>query len=196
TPAAISSSSSLIGMYGSCQRSAGITSRYASAAAFTIVKIASWSAALQGRMVMSPGGVERLGPAFQVLDPHHYAVAKGHDLVVQLVLELEPAALAPGEMAQPGRHAVSGVDVLLRAQLKHVERLVKTFPEPNDALDPDCGVGALMLREDPLDVGIEPPGRGVEVAPVVGVDEVAGLVDVLLGHAQGVSRDSPDASRA
>ena len=104
-------------------------------------------------MVMDPGGFECLGPALQILDPHHHAVAKGRDLVVQLVLELKPAALAPGEMAQPGRHTVPGVDVLLRAQLKHVERLVEALPEPNDALDPNRRVGALMLGEDPLNIG-------------------------------------------
>src|SRR5262245_66081922 len=99
-------------MYGSCQRSAGITPRYASAAALTIAKIASTSAAVQRRMVMCPGGFERLGPALQVLDPDDRAVAEGGDLVVQLVLELEAAALAHGQMTSSGRGAVSGFYVL------------------------------------------------------------------------------------
>jgi hypothetical protein len=38
-------------MYGSCQRSAGITSRYASAAALTIARIAARSSSEQGRML-------------------------------------------------------------------------------------------------------------------------------------------------
>src|SRR3954465_7181585 len=52
TPAAISASSSSRGMYGSCQRSAGITPRYASAAAFTIARVAPRSSSRQGRMAM------------------------------------------------------------------------------------------------------------------------------------------------
>src|ERR1700704_3814877 len=55
TPARISLSSSLELMYGSCHRSAGITPRYASAATFTIARIASRSSPRQGRMLlMSP----------------------------------------------------------------------------------------------------------------------------------------------
>src|SRR5882762_1373006 len=55
TPARISLSSSLELMYGSCHRSAGITPRYASAATFTIARIASRSSSRQGRMLlMSP----------------------------------------------------------------------------------------------------------------------------------------------
>src|SRR3954449_2219765 len=40
-------------MYGSCQRSAGITPRYASAAALTISRIAGRSASTQGRMALT-----------------------------------------------------------------------------------------------------------------------------------------------
>jgi hypothetical protein len=36
-----------------------------------------------------------------------------------------------------------------------------------------------MRREHPLDLGIEVRDGGVEVAPVVGLDERPGLVDVL-----------------
>src|SRR3954447_9035571 len=39
-------------MYGSCQRSAGITPRYTSAAAFTIARMAPRSSSRQGRMAM------------------------------------------------------------------------------------------------------------------------------------------------
>src|SRR4051812_9863339 len=39
-------------MYGSCQRSGGITSRYASAAALTIARISSRSSSRQGRIAM------------------------------------------------------------------------------------------------------------------------------------------------
>ena len=40
-----------------------------------------------------------------------------------------------------------------------------------------------MGRKDPVDLRVEILDGGVEVAPVVGVDEVPGLVDVLLRHA-------------
>src|SRR4051795_13469196 len=53
TPAAISRSSSSGAMYGSCQRSAGITPRYASAAALTISRIAGRSSSRQGRIVLT-----------------------------------------------------------------------------------------------------------------------------------------------
>jgi hypothetical protein len=51
TPASISPSSSRADMYGSRQRSAGITSRYASAAALTIARIAARSSSRQRRTV-------------------------------------------------------------------------------------------------------------------------------------------------
>ncbi len=49
TPAAISRSSSAADMYGSCQRSSGITPRYASAAALTIASTSSSSSSRIGR---------------------------------------------------------------------------------------------------------------------------------------------------
>jgi len=52
TPAAISPSSSAAGMYSSCQQSAGMTPRYASAASLMIAWITARSSGLQSRMTV------------------------------------------------------------------------------------------------------------------------------------------------
>ena len=85
-----------------------------------------------------------------------------------LRLDLYPALLTATVEAQAGRHALAGVQELLRLQPQLVERLVDPLPEAPDLVRAPAGVGALALGEHPVDLGIEGLHRGVVVAPVVG----------------------------
>src|SRR4029453_14063604 len=87
-------------------------------------------------------------------------------------------------MAELHGHAIAPVHVLLRPELKLVEGVVHALPEAPDLEVAHARVGALVIGKHPLDVGIAVLERRVEVAPVVRLDVVPGLVDVLLGHSQ------------
>src|SRR5207248_10054466 len=116
----------------------------------------------------------------EVLDPHHPAVTEGRHLVVELRVDLNAAPPALPAMAKPRRHPVPGVDPLLWLQLQLLERLVDPFPEALHLVRPPARVRRLARREHPLDLGIELLDGCVEVAPVVRLDEIPGLCDVLL----------------
>jgi hypothetical protein len=105
------------------------------------------------------------------------------DLVVQLRVHLQPPSLAPPVVAEPDRHAVTGVDGLLRFERQFVERLVEPFPEAPDLLWASTGVRSLQGGKHPIDLGVEEIDGRVEVTSVVGRYEIHGLVDVLLRHA-------------
>jgi hypothetical protein len=107
---------------------------------------------------------------------------EGRDLVVHLSLDRCPACLASPVVAKPGRDAVTGIDELLRVQPQLLERFVKPLPEALDLVGTSARVRPLAPREHPLDLGIKGLHGGVEVTPVVGRDEIAGHVHVLLGH--------------
>ena len=85
-----------------------------------------------GAPIPHPGGLEGLGPLAEVLEADNLAVPESRHLVVHLFVDLNPAQLAPTVVAQPGRDAVTGINVFLRAQLQLVERLVQPFPEAPD----------------------------------------------------------------
>ena len=111
-------------------------------------------------------------------------VAEGGDLVVQLRVDLDSALPAAPEVAEADRHPLSGVHVLLRAQAQGVEVLVDVVPEAPDLVRTAARVHALVRREDPVHLRVEELHGGVEIPPVVGLDEIPGLVDVLLRHSR------------
>ena len=105
--------------------------------------------------------------------------------MVQLGVDLDAAAPAAAEVAQAGGHHVPLVDVLLRLEPQLLHGLVDAREEADDAGDATRRVGGLVLRQHPVDVGVEVGGGAVVVALVVGLDELPGLVDVLLRHRPG-----------
>ena len=124
------------------------------------------------------------GPGGQVLNPDDAPALERGDLVVELVIELDPAALAARVVAEPNRDAVAGVDDLLRDQPQLVEGLVEPVEEAPDVVVPLPGVRRLVLRQHPLDLRIAVFEGQVEVTPVVGVDEVLRHLHVVLRHRQ------------
>jgi hypothetical protein len=100
--------------------------------------------------------------------------------VVELTVDHHPAPPALSVVEEPDRYAVAGVHDLLGVEAQLVERLVEPLPEAPDRTRTRAGVGPLVLRKDPLDVGVEVLDGGVEVTTVVSRDEVRCLVDVLL----------------
>src|SRR5205085_12362343 len=121
---------------------------------------------------------ERLTPIGEVLDPDHPLATEGRHLVVQLGLDLQSAPPPVPVVTQPCRDTVAAVDELLRLEPQLLERVVEPFPEAPDLVRSDARVRALALWQHPLNLRVEPADRGVEVAPVVGPDEVPDLVEV------------------
>src|SRR5919198_3673780 len=136
-----------------------------------------------GGLVRHPGGLEGFGPAGHVFDPDHRSSAEGGDLVVHLGLDLDPTADAAPVVAKPDRHAVAGVHELLRVESQRRERLVEPLPEADHLVRTYARVRPLVRGEHPLDLPVEVRNGRVEIAPVVGLDEVPRLLDVLLRHA-------------
>src|SRR4051794_40394404 len=133
-------------------------------------------------LLRQPRGFEGFGPVGEVLHPHDRPILEGGDLVVQLLVDLDPAFLASSAVAKPGRHAVTGIDELLRGQPEVVERFVEPLPEAPDLIRTPRGVGALLLGEHPVDLGIKPLDGGVEVTAGVWRHENPGVFDGFLPH--------------
>src|SRR4029078_11659251 len=103
TPASISDSSSSRGMYGSCQRSTGITPRYASAASLLTANTWSTSASVHLRIMGLGVGLSVLGQLWQ----RH--LARDHPREPAPLHELAPLAAAAGHLV------LCGADRLLAA---------------------------------------------------------------------------------
>src|SRR5439155_2324546 len=117
-------------------------------------------------LLWQPHGFEGLGPFAEVLDSHHPSSAEGHDLVVQLFVDLCPASLASSVVAKPSRHPVTGIDKLLRLQPQPRERFVEPLPKALDLVRTLAGVKTLAWGEHPLDLRIKGLNGGVEVTAV------------------------------
>ena len=138
---------------------------------------------LRHHLLRQPGGFEGGVPVGEVPDPHDPPTAEGRDLVVQLLVERQSAPLALRVWRSRVATRSPPSTELLRQQPNPSSK-VSSRPSKKRITwsAPRAQSAALMRWKHEVDLGIERLDGGVEVTPVIGVDEVSDLVDVLLRH--------------